>query len=57
MSMHVPALHAPPVTADGDDVAAATERRRQFLESLFTTVVAAVTIAAIAIVGVAVELS
>ncbi|MDQ2080733.1 hypothetical protein RA307_11125 [Xanthobacteraceae bacterium Astr-EGSB] len=57
MSMHVPALHAPPVTADGDDVAAARERRRQFVESLFTTVVAVVTIAAIAIVGVAFELS
>jgi hypothetical protein len=57
MSLHVPALHAPPVTADGDEVAAAAERRRHFLESLFTTVMAAVTIAAIAVVGVALELS
>jgi hypothetical protein len=58
MSMHVPALHAPPIPADTelDAADAAAERRRDFIETVTTALVVMMMITLISAVGVVLEL-
>jgi hypothetical protein len=56
--MHVPALHAPPMSDEAsiDAAAANAERRREVIETLTTVFAVVVVITLISAVGVALEL-
>jgi hypothetical protein len=58
MSMHVPALHAPPIPADAepDAAAEAVERRRDFIETSTTVFVVVMAVTLISALNVALQL-